>query len=352
MNDPGREILAPNRISQKIDSGNREIPLLSIVIPAYHEEGNLNKLHEEVNNELTSAGISWELIFVDDGSTDRTWEEIDSLHRQDDRVVGLRLSRNFGHQYALYAGLSHSVGNAVVSMDADLQHPPSVIPQLLQEWYKGSKIVHTIRDDFDGISWRKKITSKLFYKVFSFLSGVKLTPGMADFRLLDRQVVDDLLKMKEAGLFIRGIVQWVGYPKAEISYKCGKRHSGASKYNLRRMLKFAWTGVTSFSIIPLRVSIIIGLLTSCFAFYQLGEALYVKYFTDQAVPGWASIIGLQSLLFGVLFILLGILGEYMARILEEVRQRPRFIISDSIGIGTKELESTSPVIASEVRTFR
>ena len=309
----------------------QKVPSLSIVIPAYHEVGNVEKLYDEINQSLISENISSELIFIDDGSTDGTWDKIVALHKKDAKVRGLKLSRNFGHQYALYAGLSITKTDAVITMDADLQHPPSIIPRLINEWRAGNKVVNTIRIDMEEISWLKKITSKMFYKVFSFLSGVKINPGMADFRLLDRQVVDELLRMKESRLFIRGIVQWVGYQNSEITYQCGSRHSGTSKYNLTRMIRFAWTGITSFSVIPLRLGIIIGFLTSCLAFYQLAEAIWVKIFTDQAIPGWASIIGLQSLLFGVLFILVGLLGEYIARILEEVRERPRFIVEQNVG---------------------
>ena len=313
-------------------AGTELRPILSIVTPAFFEEGNLDRLHRELVDTLDAGPLSWELIIVDDGSTDGTWAEVGRLHRKDPRVRGLRLSRNFGHQYALFAGLSQASGRAVVMMDADLQHPPAVIPQLLNEWQKGAKIVHTIRLDPPTLSWVKRVTSSLFYRVFSFLSGVQLSAGMADFRLLDRQVVDQLLHLREGGLFLRGLVHWVGYPSATLEFKCGTRFAGTTKYSLWRMIKFAWTGITSFSIVPLRVAVILGLLTSLGAFYQLGEALYIKWFTDRAVPGWASVIGLMSLLFGVLFTLLGILGEYLARILQEVRGRPRFIVSEGIGI--------------------
>jgi len=351
MMPASRENLSPVARAFR-DPAHGEEPVLSVVIPAYHEEGNLQKLYSELVEALSSTGITWEVILVDDGSADATWQEISELHGQDGRVRGLRLSRNFGHQYALFAGMSAARGQAVVSMDADLQHPPAVIPKLLGEWRKGMKIVHTVRIDHDDISWSKKLTSNLFYRLFSFLSGVQLSPGMADFRLLDRQVVNELLKLREGGLFLRGLVQWVGYPNSKVYFQCGNRFAGTSKYNLRRMLKFAWTGITSFSIIPLRLGIIIGLLTSLFAFYQLGEALWVKFFTNRAVPGWASIIGLQSLLFGVLFILLGILGEYLARILEEVRQRPRFIVSEAVGFPADGAETSAAPMLSDAGVWR
>jgi len=305
-----------------------ESPVVSVVVPAYKEAKNVGRLYDELARSLTSLGCTWELIIVDDGSPDGTWEFIVRLQERDPRVKGVRLSRNFGHQYALLAGMSEASGAAVVSLDADLQHPPGLIPALVWEWKKGNKIVHTVRRDSPGTSWGKRLTSRAFYRLFSFLSGVPLTAGMADFRLLDQQVVREILKLKESGLFLRGLVQWVGYPSTKVEYDCNDRFAGESTYSLRRMLRLAWTGITAFSIVPLRLATALGLLTSLFAFYQLLDAVYVKFFTSRAVPGWTSLYVLISLLFGILFILIGITGEYIARILEEVRDRPRFVISD------------------------
>jgi glycosyltransferase involved in cell wall biosynthesis len=318
-------VLTPRRGS--LDPQGR--PLLSVVVPAYKEEGNVERLYQQLLLALTPLEWPWELIIVDDGSPDTTWEHIVELHGRDPRVKGLRLSRNFGHQYALVAGLSEACGDVVVTMDSDLQHPPSVIPRLIDEWRRGSKIVHTVRLDPQGLSWGKKVTSRMFYRVFSFLSGVPLSPGMADFRLLDRQVVAEILKLREMGLFLRGLVQWVGYPSSRVEFECGDRFAGNSSYSYRRMLRFAWTGITSFSIVPLRLAILLGMVTSLSAFCELFAALWTKLFTNEAVPGWTSIVGLVSLLFGILFILIGIVGEYIARILEEVRGRPRFIVSET-----------------------
>ena len=302
---------------------------ISIVIPACNEEGNLDKIYAEILNQMDKEQ-SFEFVFVDDGSTDQSWQIIKSLSRIEDRIRGIRFSRNFGHQYALYAGLMNSRGDAVITMDADLQHPPSVIPQLLEEWHKGSNIVNTIRIDHKNISFVKKFTSWLFYKIFSFLSGVEMGPGTSEFRLLDRQVVNELLKFNESGIFLRGLVHWVGFSNARIPYQCQDRYSGQTKYSFFKMCKFAWRGITSFSIVPLRIGVIVGILTSVFAFYQLLEILYLKLFTERTVPGWASTVGLISLMFGILFILVGILGEYIGRILLEVRGRPRYIVSDQV----------------------
>jgi dolichol-phosphate mannosyltransferase len=312
-----------------------QCPTLSIVVPAYNERGNLLKLSAELENILSSLDLSWEIIFVDDGSTDSTWKDIEALHHNDPHIHGIRLSRNFGHQNALIAGLSYAHGDAVVSMDADLQHPPDVIPSLVDEWRKGSKIVKTVRRDPENISAFKRGTSKMYYRLFSYLSGVDIQSGMADFRLLDRQVLDEILLFKEEGLFLRGLIQWVGYPSSNVTFDCGTRFSGATKYTLKKMLRFAWHGISSFSLVPLRVGILLGLFSSAIAFIGVFYAILSKLFDGHTVPGWASSLAIISFLFGVLFVFLAILAEYMGRILEEVRGRPRFIVSE-------RLDTTSP----------
>ena len=307
-------------------------PELSIVIPAYDEEENLAALYARLRPVLSAHGMSSEIIFADDGSSDGTWETILRLRENDDTVKGVRLSRNFGHQYALFAGLQHARGDAVICMDADLQHPPEVIPRLIEEWKKGNIIVNTIRVDAAELSVVKRLLSRGFYRVFSFLTGVKLEYGMADFRLVGRPALDELLRLREEGLFFRGLVQWVGFPSTTVRFQCGKRFSGVSKYPLRRMLKFAWHGVSSFSLAPLRIGIAVGVLTGLLSFLFLADAVYSKVVTGTAVPGWASIVGVVSLLFGILFVFLGLLGEYLGRILEQVRDRPLFIVVDRAGV--------------------
>lgn len=307
-------------------------PELSIVIPAYNEEGNIDRLYFELKNVLQALNMSWEIIFADDGSTDSSWEKIVSLNNKDTHVRAIRLSRNFGHQYALFAGLSHAQGRAVISMDADLQHPPQLIPELVEKWREGNKIVTTIRSDPEDFPFFKKITSKCFYRFFSFCTGVHIEPGTADFRLMDRDVLDCILQFREAGLFLRGIVQWVGYPSVSVRFYSSKRFTGNSRYTFRKMLRFGWDGISSFSIIPLRAATIAGILTSILAFTGIIYALYSKFVSGSAIPGWASSVAILSFLFGVLFILIGIIGEYIGRILVEVMQRPRYLIDDTIGI--------------------
>jgi glycosyltransferase involved in cell wall biosynthesis len=317
---------------------------LSIVVPAFNEARNLPKLHTELVPVLDALSPHWELVVADDGSRDGTWAEIVALHERDARVRGVRLSRNFGHQYALFAGLANSQGSAVVSMDADLQHPPPVVAALVAEWRKGNKVVHTIRRDPPNLSVFKRVSSRLFYRVYSYLSGVRLENGMADFRLLDRQVLNSVLQFQEQGLFLRGLVQWVGYSSATVEYHSQARYSGTTKYTLGRMVRLAWNGITSFSVVPLRLGIILGLATSLLAFAYLAYAIAAKLFFTVTVPGWASAVGVVSLLFGVLFILLGIVGEYIGKIMIEVQRRPRFLVSETLGVRAAPSQAAGPPI--------
>ena len=315
--------------------------MISIVIPAYNEERNLAVLHAKVREVLDAAvgANDWELVVVDDGSTDGTWAAIDALSAVDVRVRGVRLSRNFGHQSALLAGLAAARGGAVVMMDADLQHPPAVLPQLVRKWWDGFQVVHAVRRDPPDLPWLKRTTSRLYYRLFAYLSDVAIEEGSADFCLLDRQVVDEVLKFEEEGLFLRGLVHWVGYATASVPFDCAERHAGVSKYNLRKMLSLAWHGVSAFSLVPLRIGIIIGLLSSTLAFGGVGLAIVGKWLDDDAIPGWASSVAISSFLFGVLFVFLAVLAEYVGRIAVEVRRRPRFLVR----------ETTRPMLAGADR---
>ncbi len=308
-------------------------PLLkiSIIVAALNEQDNIVPLQQKLKSQLDILGVAYEIIFVDDGSQDATWQRIMQCAQGDPHVKGLALSRNFGHQHALFCGLSYASGEAIVCMDGDLQHPPELIPQMYQAWEGGRKIITTMRINHRSTSFLKRLTSKYFYRVFSWLSGVPLSEGTSDFCLLDREVVGYLLKFRDIDLFLRGAIRWTGFSSITISYHEEKRFSGKTKYNLGRMIKFALAAVVSFSTTPLKLGIWIGMATSFLAFIELGYIL-LKYFQGVTVAGWASTVGILSFLFGILFMLLGCIGLYLANIHEVLKDRPRFIVKERINV--------------------
>lgn len=299
-------------------------PTISIVIPIYCEEGNVSLLVKRLLNTLDFINESFEIILVDDGSTDETWTIIEAESASHKQVKGICLSRNFGHQHALLAGLSYAKGQAIISMDGDLQHPPEFIPQLIDKWHKGYETVNTSRNDARVASLFKRITSKYFYKFFSVMTDVKILEGSSDFRLVDRAVLDNILKFKDADLFLRGTVQWLGFSQITLPYKTEKRHSGESKYNLWKMLRFSRSAIISYSNKPLILGVWVGFITSMLAFSEI-VYIVVQYLRGNTVPGWASTIGILSFLFGVLFVMLGIIGIYLSRIHNILQNRPRFV---------------------------
>jgi len=320
---------------------------ISIVVPVLNEEKNIPLLYQKLIEVMKPLSFIFELIFADDGSRDDSWLVIATLAAEDSRVRGVRLSRNFGHQYALMAGLEMAEGDAVIMMDCDLQHPVEMIPVLLERWHEGFKVVKTLRRDHCEITRFKRWTSLNFYRFFSYLSGVKLQAGLADFRLLDRQALQELLRFSEEGLFLRGLTEWIGFPSCIVPYQSGERIHGHSQYSLRKMISFAWKGVSSFSVMPLRIGILIGLIGSLVSVFGIIYAFWGKIFGRGTVPGWASTLMVLSLLFFILFIYLGILGEYVGRIIIEVRHRPRFIVCDVAGVA----KNISPSQASSSHDF-
>lgn len=304
--------------------------VLSIVVPLYNEEGNVEPLVAELRQVLAGLNVAYEIIFVDDGSRDRTWGVVAALAAQDGQIRGISLSRNYGHQNALFAGLHLSSGAAIITMDGDLQHPPAKIPELFALWRQGYKIVETCRSESSDVSPFKAVTSKLFYRAFSFLSGIPMSAGTSDFRLVDRLVADAMLDMRDADLFIRGIAHWVGFRRTTVPYQAEPRFSGRSKYSLARMMRFAGSSLLSFSVVPLKLGIWLGLATSFLAFVELGYIL-LRYFQGAAVPGWASILTVISFMFAILFILVGIIGAYLGSVFETLKNRPRFLIETTAG---------------------
>jgi len=303
-------------------------PLVTIVVPAFNEAANLEPLARRLA-ACFPQDMAWELLVVNDGSSDGTDIELKRLADAGLPVYEISLSRNFGHQKALRAGLDHAAGDCVIIMDADLQHPPEVVPQLLTYWKEGCQIVHTTRIDGQETGPLKRWTSAAYYSLFNLLTGLHLPPGSADFRLLDRKVVKALQAMPESNLFLRGMVHWIGFKACTVAYQPALRQSGSSKFGFSRMFGLGLQGIMSFSIRPLRLAMVLGFVFAASAgFYSL-YALLIFLFTDRAVQGWTSI--LLSVLFcgGIQMILIGILGEYIGKLFLESKRRPDYWIANS-----------------------
>lgn len=301
---------------------------LTLVIAAFNEAEALPRLQPRIRAALDMAeaeGLQARVLFVDDGSRDGTWARIAEAAAGDRRVRGVSLSRNFGHQPALLAGLEHARGEAIVSMDGDLQHPPALLPAMVDAWRRGNKVVTTRRADAADTTAFKRLTSRWFYRVFSRLSGVTMAPGSSDFRLLDRVVLEEIRAMGDADLFLRGLVSWVGFPSTTLPYQASARHAGRTKYSLRKMLRFSVTALTSFSGEPLRLGIWLGFAMSVLAFAEVGYIL-VRHHQGGTVPGWASVMAFLSIMFAILFVLVGIVGVYVGKIHDVVKRRPRYVV--------------------------
>ena len=302
-------------------------PLISIVVPACDEEGNIEPLAIRVRACMDRQPVDFELIFVDDGSHDATWQRIEAAAKRDPHVRGIRLVRNFGHQSALLAGLSAATGDGVISMDADLQHPPELLPAMIAAWQNGAPVVLTRRRHVaDGSGWLKRAASSGFYRLFSAFTGVRTGPGSSDFRLLDRVALDQLLAFRGGHGFLRGAINWLGYPSTTLEYEAAARLNGRTKYSIGRMLRFAVTAVVTFTTRPLYVGIWVGIALALFAFVELGFVV-VQYARGVTVPGWASLVGVSSLLFGFLFLLIGIIGLYVARIHTALQMPPVYVVT-------------------------
>lgn len=301
---------------------------ISVVIPAYNEEENLPEVAARIKENL-SERYERELIFVDDGSSDNTQRVLRELRAQDPDIHYVLLARNFGHQSALRAGIDYATGDCVISLDADLQHPPRLIPEMLGHWLEGYDIVYTQRQDDDKLPWWKRRTSAAFYELMNGLSSVNFEPGTADYRLIDRRVADVVRDSPDVELFLRGFIHWVGFRQKRIAYVPDARFRGTTKYTVRKMVKLALSGITSFSVRPLHFATLAGFAVSGLAFLYAFYALYVLLFTTRALPGWASVLVSVLFIGGIQLLVLGIMGEYLGRLFIQSKQRPAYLVRET-----------------------
>jgi glycosyltransferase involved in cell wall biosynthesis len=300
--------------------------LISVVVPIYNEQSNIEYLVKELTSTLRD--YIFEIILVNDGSTDYTADIIKKIKQKNKHVHYISFSRNFGHQAALRAGIRYAKGQAVICMDADMQHPPKLLPKMIKLWEEGFEVVNSIRDDSKS-KFFKKHTSSFFYMILNKVSNLDLNKGAADFRLMDRKVIDVINNQEEPGLFLRAYINWIGFEQTSFKYKPEKRHSGESKYSFRKMISLAASGITQFSIKPLRIAFSLAFLAFFIAITYSIYAVWVTVFTSHAVRGWASIVILFVFLEGLQFLIIGLLGEYIGRTFMQTKGRPEYIIRET-----------------------
>lgn len=312
-------------------------PTLSLVLPIYNEAEIIPELSRRLQSFFadlgSGVGPSWEVIFVNDGSSDQSLALLKELAAAEPRFKVLSFSRNFGHQMAITAGMDRAEGEAVVVMDADLQDPPEVVGEMLARWREGFDVVFAVRSKRHGESWFKKATAAAFYRLLrAMLGGVSIPADAGDFRLMSRPVVLTMRALREQHRFVRGMVAWVGFRQTAVLYERPARFAGETKYPFRKMLRFAVDGITSFSTVPLRMAIWLGLVAGLVAMVGGLWAVYVKMFNRGVVPGWTTIMILVGLGSSAQLLMTGILGEYVGRIYEEVKRRPLYVIRDEINL--------------------
>lgn len=311
--------------------------MISIVTPVYNEEGNVVYFHDEVTKVMQELGMEYEIIYVNDGSKDRTDILIHNLAERDSHVRALTFARNFGHQIAITCGMDFARGDAVITMDGDMQHPPALIPLLIQKWKEGYDVVQTVRTSTEDAGPIKKLTSAGYYAVINSISTTPVVPGGSDFRLMDRKALNTFLKFREHSRFIRGIVGGLGFKQTTISFEAPARHAGVSKFSMKKMLHFALDGVITNSTLPLRMAFYIGVLAAIAGVLLVLHVLFLEI-TGQTVPGWATMTILVSLFGSLNLMCIGILGEYIGHIYNETRHRPLYWLSDDSEIRKQNKE--------------
>lgn len=306
--------------------------LCSVVIPVFNEELVVQETYKRLKTVMDSLNEPYELIFVNDGSKDDTAIILRKLCEADFRVKLVDFSRNFGHQLASTAGMDYSSGDTVVLIDADLQDPPEIIPEMIKKWREGYDVVYGVRIKRNGETLFKKLTSKVFYRLLNCMTEVDIPLDTGDFRLIDRKVCNALKAANEKNRYIRGIISWLGFKQTGVEYVRDKRFAGESKYPLKKMLKFAFDAITSFSYKPLKLASYFGSFISVLSFLYLLVVIYLRLFTDSTITGWASTLAVSLFFNGIILIILGIIGEYIGRIYDEVKGRPLYIVRETQNI--------------------
>ena len=304
-------------------------PIYSVVAPIFNEIGNLPEFYRRVKESLDQSGESWELLLVDDGSTDGSTEKIRELAALDSRVKPVIFARNFGHQLAVTAGLDYAAGQAVTIIDSDLQDPPEVILDMISKWKEGFEVVYAVRSEREGETWFKLLTASIFYRLIYRITDVDIPMDTGDFRLLDRKVVAVMRQMRERHRFLRGMSVWVGFKQTGVQYKRAARFSGTTKYPFKKMLKFASDAITSFSYFPLQLATYIGFIAAGLSILAIPVVIVLRVLGSQSFLGQASTLIAVLFLGGVQLISLGILGEYIGRLYDEAKGRPLYIVRDA-----------------------
>jgi polyisoprenyl-phosphate glycosyltransferase len=301
-------------------------PTISVVVPVYNEEAGLAVFHARLSAVMDGLGLSWEVVYVNDGSRDRSLVRLEDLHEADPRCALVNLSRNFGKEIAMTAGLDHARGEAVVIIDADLQDPPEVIPALVSAWRAGWDMVYAQRRVREGETWLKRATANAFYRVMQGVGRVELPRNTGDFRLMSRRVVDALLQLREQHRFMKGLFAWVGFPTTAVVYDRAPRHAGETSFNYWKLWNLALEGITSFTVMPLKVATYLGLAVAAFAVIFGGQLIVRTLLFGNPVPGYPSLMAVILFLGGAQLITLGVVGEYLGRVFNETKKRPLYLV--------------------------
>ena len=310
---------------------NSDRTVYSVIVPLYNEEAVVQDSYERIREVMDTTGEPYEIIFVNDGSKDSTYQKVREILKNDKNVKLISFSRNFGHQSAITAGMDYCTGQAVIVIDADLQDPPEVMLKMIEKWKEGYEVVYGKRIKRKGETLFKKATAKIFYRILSKTTDVEIPIDTGDFRLIDRKVCDALKAMPERNRYVRGLISWLGFRQTGVEFVREKRLAGETKYSMKKMFKLAWDGITAFSNAPLKLATYIGVSISAVSFLYLLVVICQKLFTDTTVQGWASLVAISLFFNGVILIVLGIIGEYIRRIYDEAKGRPIYIISEKIG---------------------